>query len=62
MLVELGLPKPFAFNYHFDNDGNGELNFRGLAFANYNFKEEAEITLKALNGFDLLVSFISFYF
>jgi len=44
----LGLPPPFAFNYHYDNG-----QFRGLAFANYATEEQAAVTVQALQGFEL---------
>ncbi|OZJ03947.1 hypothetical protein BZG36_02928 [Bifiguratus adelaidae] len=44
----LDIPRPYAFNYHFDNGV-----FRGLAFANYRSPEEAEEVKIVLNGFEI---------
>ncbi|KAF9582150.1 hypothetical protein BGW38_000582, partial [Lunasporangiospora selenospora] len=49
ILDNLDIPKPYAFNYHFDNGI-----FRGLAFANYRTAEETEIVVQAVNGLDVL--------
>lgn len=43
------LPKPYAFNYHFDNG-----TFRGLAFANFHSPEETKHVIRALNGYELI--------
>lgn len=43
------LPKPYAFNYHFDNG-----TFRGLAFANFHSPEETQHVIRALNGYELI--------
>ncbi|KAI1295986.1 hypothetical protein EDD11_007620 [Mortierella claussenii] len=48
ILDNLDIPKPYAFNYHFDNGV-----FRGLAFANYRTAEETEIVVSAVNGLDV---------
>ncbi|KAF9359426.1 hypothetical protein BGX26_012326 [Mortierella sp. AD094] len=48
ILDNLDIPKPYAFNYHFDNGI-----FRGLAFANYRTAEETEIVVNAVNGLDV---------
>ncbi|KAF9199132.1 hypothetical protein BGZ49_010794 [Haplosporangium sp. Z 27] len=48
ILENLDIPKPYAFNYHFDNGV-----FRGLAFANYRTAEETEIVVNAVNGLDV---------
>ncbi|KAG0302621.1 hypothetical protein BGZ98_007350 [Dissophora globulifera] len=48
ILDNLDIPKPYAFNYHFDNGV-----FRGLAFANYRTAEETEIVVNAVNGLDV---------
>ncbi|KTW26615.1 hypothetical protein T552_02624 [Pneumocystis carinii B80] len=45
----LDIPKPYAFNYHFDNG-----NFRGLAFANFYTPEETTRVLLSLNGHDIM--------
>ncbi|KAF9928107.1 hypothetical protein FBU30_002643 [Linnemannia zychae] len=47
-LDSLDIPKPYAFNYHFDNGV-----FRGLAFANYRTSEEADMVFQAVNGLDV---------
>src|ERR1700761_4901494 len=48
LMTEMGLPLPYAFNYHFDNGI-----FRGLAFANFTTPEETAVVIDALNHFDL---------
>ncbi|CAO3570851.1 unnamed protein product [Mortierella alpina] len=48
ILDGLDIPKPYAFNYHFDNGV-----FRGLAFANYRTAEETEIVVSAVNGLEV---------
>lgn len=48
ILDNLDIPKPYAFNYHFDNGV-----FRGLAFANYRTAEETEMVVNAVNGLDV---------
>ncbi|KAF9172258.1 hypothetical protein BGX21_005197, partial [Mortierella sp. AD011] len=48
ILDNLDIPKPYAFNYHFDNGI-----FRGLAFANYRTAEEADLVFHTVNGFDV---------
>jgi RNA recognition motif-containing protein len=48
LMTEMGLPLPYAFNYHFDNGI-----FRGLAFANFTTAEETALVIDALNHFDL---------
>ena len=45
----MSLPKPYAFNYHFDNG-----TFRGLAFANFHSPEETKHVIQALNGYELI--------
>ncbi|EEB09202.1 RNA-binding protein Cip1 [Schizosaccharomyces japonicus yFS275] len=45
---KLGIPKPYAFNYHYDNGV-----FRGLAFANFYMPEEARAVVQALNGYEI---------
>ncbi|KAK9765017.1 Peptidyl-prolyl cis-trans isomerase pin4 [Basidiobolus ranarum] len=47
-MVELDIPKPYAFNYHYDNGV-----FRGLAFANFKTPEETDYVISTLNGFDI---------
>jgi RNA recognition motif-containing protein len=48
LMTELGLPLPYAFNYHFDNGV-----FRGLAFANFTTPEETSTVIDVLNHFEL---------
>ncbi|KAI3485057.1 hypothetical protein L1887_51730 [Cichorium endivia] len=48
IIGDLGIPMPYAFNYHFDQGI-----FRGLAFANFRSAEEADAVVAALNGFDV---------
>jgi RNA recognition motif-containing protein len=48
IMTELGLPLPYAFNYHFDNGV-----FRGLAFANFTNPEETGAVIEAMNHFEL---------
>lgn len=45
VMTQLGLPLPYAFNYHFDNGV-----FRGLAFANFSSAEETAAVISSLNG------------
>lgn len=45
VMSKLGLPLPYAFNYHFDNGV-----FRGLAFANFNSPDETSTVVSVLNG------------
>ncbi|CAJ0634190.1 1526_t:CDS:2 [Entrophospora sp. SA101] len=47
-LNNLDIPRPYAFNYHFDNGV-----FRGLAFANYRTPEETDQVVSALNGYEV---------
>lgn len=47
-MVNMNLPLPYAFNYHFDNGV-----FRGLAFANFTSPTETEQVIQALNHMDL---------
>ncbi|KAF2718366.1 hypothetical protein K431DRAFT_306155 [Polychaeton citri CBS 116435] len=48
LMTELGLPLPYAFNYHFDNGV-----FRGLAFANFTNPEETAAVIEAMNHREL---------
>lgn len=48
IITSLGIPMPYAFNYHFDNGV-----FRGLAFANFRTPEETSAVVVALNGYDV---------
>ena len=47
-MVNINLPLPYAFNYHFDNGV-----FRGLAFANFTSPNETEQVIQALNHLEL---------
>jgi len=44
----MGLPLPYAFNYHFDNGV-----FRGLAFANFTNPDETAAVIESMNHFEL---------
>ncbi|KAF4549393.1 RNA-binding post-transcriptional regulator cip2-like protein [Elsinoe fawcettii] len=48
IMTELGLPLPYAFNYHFDNGI-----FRGLAFANFTSADETASVIDMLNHYEL---------
>ena len=48
IMTELGLPLPYAFNYHFDNGI-----FRGLAFANFTSADETAAVIDVLNHYEL---------
>ncbi|KAF9409062.1 hypothetical protein BGZ94_002088 [Podila epigama] len=48
ILDNLDIPKPYAFNYHFDNGI-----FRGLAFANYRTSEETDLVVQTVNGLEV---------
>lgn len=48
IMTEMGLPLPYAFNYHFDNGV-----FRGLAFANFTNPEETATVIDSMNHFEL---------
>ncbi|KAI6781604.1 RNA-binding post-transcriptional regulator-like protein [Emericellopsis cladophorae] len=48
IMLEMQLPQPYAFNYHFDNGV-----FRGLAFANFQSAEDTRAVIEALNGMDV---------
>ena len=48
LMLSMGLPVAYAFNYHFDSGV-----FRGLAFANFTSAEETAMVIEHLNGFDL---------
>jgi hypothetical protein len=48
IMTDMGLPLPYAFNYHFDNGV-----FRGLAFANFTNPEETATVIDAMNHFEL---------
>ncbi|KAK3673658.1 Peptidyl-prolyl cis-trans isomerase pin4 [Recurvomyces mirabilis] len=48
IMTDMGLPLPYAFNYHFDNGV-----FRGLAFANFTNPDETAAVIDSLNHFEL---------
>jgi len=48
IMTQMGLPLPYAFNYHFDNGV-----FRGLAFANFTSADETALVIEGLNHFEL---------
>lgn len=48
-MTDLGLPLPYAFNYHFDNGV-----FRGLAFANFSHPDETDIVIRNLNHCEMM--------
>lgn len=48
IMLDLHLPQPYAFNYHFDNGV-----FRGLAFANFQSAEDTRMVIDAMNGMDV---------
>lgn len=48
MMVDMGLPLPYAFNYHFDSGV-----FRGLAFANFSTPEETSVVIAEMNHLEL---------
>ncbi len=48
IMTDMGLPLPYAFNYHFDNGV-----FRGLAFANFTNPDETAAVIEAMNHFEL---------
>lgn len=48
IMTEMGLPLPYAFNYHFDNGV-----FRGLAFANFTNPDETAAVIDSMNHFEL---------
>lgn len=47
-MLDMHLPQPYAFNYHFDNGV-----FRGLAFANFQSAEDTRVVIEAMNGMDV---------
>jgi R3H domain/RNA recognition motif. (a.k.a. RRM, RBD, or RNP domain) len=48
VMTDLGLPLPYAFNYHFDGGV-----FRGLAFANFTSADETAQVIQMLNHYEL---------
>ena len=48
IMSDLGLPQPYAFNYHFDNGI-----FRGLAFANFQSPIDTQTVIEQLNGYEV---------
>jgi RNA recognition motif-containing protein len=47
-MIDVGLPQPYAFNYHFHNGV-----FRGLAFAEYTSAADAAAVVCTLKDYDL---------
>lgn len=48
VMMELGLPQPYAFNYHFDQGV-----FRGLAFANFSSADETRQVIDRMNQLEV---------
>ena len=48
MMIDLSLPQPYAFNYHFDNGV-----FRGLAFANFQSPTDTAIVIERMNQMEV---------
>jgi RNA recognition motif-containing protein len=48
IMSDMGLPQPYAFNYHFDNGI-----FRGLAFANFQSPLDTQTVIEQLNGYEV---------
>lgn len=48
LMTDMGLPLPYAFNYHFDAGV-----FRGLAFANFTNADETSTVIQRMNHMDL---------
>ncbi|KAJ9131337.1 RNA-binding post-transcriptional regulator cip2 [Pleurostoma richardsiae] len=48
LMVDLNLPQPYAFNYHFDNGV-----FRGLAFANFQSPNDTAIVIERMNQLEV---------
>ena len=48
IMTDMGLPLPYAFNYHFDNGV-----FRGLAFANFTNPDDTAAVIDSMNHFEL---------
>lgn len=48
LMVEMNLPQPYAFNYHFD----GGI-FRGLAFANFQSPADTAAVIEHMNGLEV---------
>ena len=48
IMLDMHLPQPYAFNYHFDNGV-----FRGLAFANFQSAKDTRVVIDAMNGMDV---------
>ncbi|KAK9366144.1 hypothetical protein V1509DRAFT_300561 [Lipomyces kononenkoae] len=49
IILAAGVPRPYAFNYHIDDNGK----FRGLAFANFSTVDDARLALAVLNGYEI---------
>jgi hypothetical protein len=48
VMIDMNLPQPYAFNYHFDNGI-----FRGLAFANFSSPDDTAIVIEKMNGLEV---------
>ncbi|CAN8097767.1 unnamed protein product [Discula destructiva] len=48
VMMEMGLPQPYAFNYHFDQGV-----FRGLAFANFSSADETRQVIERMNQLEV---------
>ncbi|KAL1890221.1 Peptidyl-prolyl cis-trans isomerase pin4 [Sporothrix stenoceras] len=48
VMIEMHLPQPYAFNYHFDQGV-----FRGLAFANFQNASDTKLVIDRMNGLDI---------
>ncbi|CAK7203067.1 Peptidyl-prolyl cis-trans isomerase pin4 [Sporothrix eucalyptigena] len=48
VMIDLHLPQPYAFNYHFDQGV-----FRGLAFANFQSANDTKLVIERMNGLDI---------
>ncbi|CAK7567737.1 MAG: Peptidyl-prolyl cis-trans isomerase pin4 [Sporothrix epigloea] len=48
VMIDLHLPQPYAFNYHFDQGV-----FRGLAFANFQSASDTKLVIERMNGLDI---------
>ncbi|KIH95174.1 r3h domain protein [Sporothrix brasiliensis 5110] len=48
VMIDMHLPQPYAFNYHFDQGV-----FRGLAFANFQSAADTKLVIDRMNGLDI---------
>ncbi len=48
VMIDMHLPQPYAFNYHFDQGV-----FRGLAFANFQSSADTALVIERMNGLDI---------